>query len=66
MDQKDNLEFDFEDIMREFGSEPSPAPAPVAIAQPVQEDEVKASLVLFSGISCSSLGCQDVHETICI
>lgn len=45
MDQKDNLEFDFEDIMREFGSEPAPAPAPVAIAQPVQEDEVKADTI---------------------
>lgn len=46
MDQKDNLDFDFEDIMREFGShpeEPAPAPAPVAIAQPVEEVEDEVS-----------------------
>jgi hypothetical protein len=45
MDQKDNLDFDLESIMREFGSESPPAPAPVAIAQPVQEEEVTADTI---------------------
>lgn len=45
MDQKDNLELDFEEIMREFGSEPAPHPAPVAIAQPVEEDDVTGDTI---------------------
>lgn len=49
MDQKENLEFDLEDIMREFGShpdeEPAPAAVPVAIAQPVEEDEVTGDTI---------------------
>ena len=38
MDQNDNLELDFENIMREFGSEPEPASAPAAVAQPAEEE----------------------------
>ena len=44
MDQKDNLEFDIEDIMREFGGHPDES-APVAVAQPVQEDEVTGDTI---------------------
>ena len=43
MDQKDNLELDFEEIMREFGSES--ASAPVKIAQPVQKDDVTVDTI---------------------
>jgi hypothetical protein len=39
MDQKDKLEFDLEDIMREFGSHSDePAPVSVAVARPVEEE----------------------------
>ena len=38
MDQKEKLEFDFEEIMREFGTHPEEPPAPAPIAEPVDEE----------------------------
>lgn len=63
MDQKDNLELDFEEIMREFGSEP--APAPVAVAQPVQEDEVTGDTIRLDKIrkAVSDSAAEKMKET---
>ena len=68
MEHNDNLGFDLEDIMREFGSnpdlyvketpvpEPEPSPAPTPIAQPLDEDDVTGDTIRLDKIQKAVAG----------
>ena len=64
MNQKDELEFDIEDILREFGSHPEPDPTPEpAVPVPEEEEEVTGDTIRLDKVREAVNAGQDADGT---